>query len=451
MSKDSSDEVEVIADNQKILESLETLDIESTNNFKARTTLLKDPKFSPYPKVSFPVMAFQQDSASSRNDIIVSKTDVQCLINAIPEYYPGQNLSIFINEIDNLINHLKDRLTEDLVYLVNFSIRSKIKGEARDFIAYQNVCDWIDIKRVLLQKYGDQRSEELLTSSLTQCVQRRNECYSDYYSRILKNFNDLMQYISLNETDTAILNFKKIEYTRLALKTFQIGLLEPYRSYISNFELKTLEECINKCRFYDNRKQEWEYSEFIRRSQDPSNRKIQQSAPIQKRQSLPSFQNRYFNSTPNQVYHTPTQSHSNHFRAQSNQPNFSVNKSYNERGFPYPINNKPPPNNTKPPTNKTVFGTKPGSSFSKIQPKPTPMSIQTSTFNMRQPQRPMYQHYQPKPNFTSEELYNVDYENPTDQNYYPDYTDLQEDFYEQEQPDEESSENENFRMDASEH
>ena len=57
-----------------------------------------------------------------------NKNKVQILLNSIPEFYPDQNLAIFVNEVDNLCAHLNNRLTQDLVYVVNFSIRSKIKG-----------------------------------------------------------------------------------------------------------------------------------------------------------------------------------------------------------------------------------------------------------------------------------------------------------------------------------
>ena len=83
-----------------------------------------------------------------------------------------------------------------------------------------------------------------------------------------------MQNISLNISEPNTFNFKKDNYSKLALKTFNVGLLEPYRSHLSHFSLNTIEECINKCREYDNLKQEWDYCEFIRRSQFDSSRKL---------------------------------------------------------------------------------------------------------------------------------------------------------------------------------
>src|SRR6195952_2720864 len=223
MSVNSDSEVEIIAEN------LDTLDLDS-EELQLEVELLRQ---KPYlhlrkPRFNFNKMTENQASGQSSASTAlvqneVPRNEVQLLLQAIPEYSPGQNLSIFINEVDNLTQHLNKRLTADLVYVVNFNIRSKIKGDARDYISHQNATEWHEIRAALLQKYGDQRSEDLLTSSLTQCVQLRNESYMDYYGRLLKAFNDLIQYVSLHETDQNYLAFKKIEYERLALKTFQIG------------------------------------------------------------------------------------------------------------------------------------------------------------------------------------------------------------------------------------
>ena len=145
-------------------------------------------------------MATPQNQSPSFS--ITNKSEIFLLVQALPEYHPGLNLSLFINEVDNLVNHLKDRLTVDLVYILNCSIRSKVKGEARDFLAYNNATDWPEIRKTLLQKYGDQRSEELLVSALSQCVQNRGETYLQYYSRLLESFNSLMQNIILNVSDS---------------------------------------------------------------------------------------------------------------------------------------------------------------------------------------------------------------------------------------------------------
>lgn len=265
-----------------------------------------------------------------------------------------------------------------------------------------------------MNKYGDQRSEELLESALRHCVQNRGESYIDFYSRVLKTHNELMQCITLNSTDANFLSYKKTDYNKLALKTFQIGLLEPYRSYISNFELNTIEDCLNKCRFYDNRKNEWEYCEFLRKGtvaniSDP-NKKFTRPNSVQIRQTnhnLP--RNNNYNQPPNNNF-----AHNNQFRQNiagpSNQqsftrPQFNVPE---RKGFEGNIN-RPLPQQNKFFTNKQVFGTKPGSSISQIRNKPTPMSVQTRL--TQQTNRPTYSNNSyNRPPVIVEELFNVESE-----------------------------------------
>lgn len=207
---DTDSETEVIAiDNNLNLSDLDTSQIlDQINYFRQKPNIIKESKLSLNNPSKVLSMTTTTDASTP-----LPKDEIQMLLHAIPEYSPGQNLSIFINEVDNLFTHLNTRLSPDLHYLVNFSIRSKIKGDARNFIAYQNATEWPLIRQSLLQKYGDQRSEELLVSALMQCVQQKNETYMDYYSKLLKAFNDLMQYVSLNITDANYLGYKKPSIT----------------------------------------------------------------------------------------------------------------------------------------------------------------------------------------------------------------------------------------------
>lgn len=367
-----SEPLEIIAEDLELLETL------NSQNF--RENLLRHNRFRPYPNRET-LNEMNPNSSNTNLPQTMSRQDIQLLLNSIPEFSPGRNLSIFINEVDNLCAHLQGRLTPDLQFCLNFSIRSKILNEARDFIAFQNATEWSTIRRALLQRYGDQRNEDLLVTAITQCVQRRNENYLDYYCRISKNFSDLLQHLSLNIQDQALLTYKKFEAEKLSLKTFQIGLLEPYRSYISNFELNSLEECINKCKFYDNRKQEWEYSEFLRKSQENKNKP---PFPYEFKQT------KNYNTQPILRQQFPN---NNQFSKVRN-----ANLNQNHRNIVFPQNTNPV--NQKYFTNQEVFGTKPGSSMYKRNQEPTPMSISTrntkpvpmsiSTRNSRFPQKQIF-------------------------------------------------------------
>lgn len=176
----------------------------------------------------------------------------------------------------------------------------------------------------------------------------------------------------MNINEPNLLAYKKFSYDQLALKTFQIGLLEPYRGYLSNFDLTSIEECLNKCHFYDNRRQEWEYCEFLRKSQENNKKTSRPDQPSQNANRTfsnpPHFQNRnYNNQTPRSSHQLPQHTSFNKTAQLSSQP----------RPFQGPIN-EPLAHTSKFFTNRQVFGSnvKPNSPTSNFQ-KPTPMSIQS--------------------------------------------------------------------------
>lgn len=231
---------------------------------------------------------------NENEDNFLGKSELLFLTNSLPEFNPESNLSIFITEVDSLYNYISGRARPDAEYSVNFSIRNKIKGEAREFVAHQGAVDWPDIKNALLQRYGDSRSEELLVAAVGNCVQTQGETYLAFYSRLLKAYNSLMESVIL-KNDDGFLKYKKVEYSELAKRAFQNGVKEPYRSFLSHFELATLEECVNKCRALDNKHQQWEYSEFLRKTQDlnlgqKANSNNQQKGPPHPTNPKPFFQ-----------------------------------------------------------------------------------------------------------------------------------------------------------------
>lgn len=379
------------------------------------------------------------------------RTELQLLLQAIPEYWPGQNLHTFITEVDNLGKHLAKRLTSDQIYVVNFAVRSKIRGEARDYIAYQNASEWADIRRVLLQKYGDQRSEDLLLSSMMHCVQKKGESYLDFYGRLLQNYNELMQNVTLNITDPGLLQYKQSDYEKRALKAFQVGLLEPHRSFLSNFDLTSVEECLNKCKIYDNKRQEWEYSEFLRRSQNPQFPQPNFSQKPQTHQVTNQKPANNFSQPRRFAPHQHQKPNYGHFAPanQNPKPSFAQNQANNFRFF----------------GNRPNFNDRSGPHAHKLPP-PEPMSVQSKLrsqqFHTNRPQwtgRPnnvFHQNLGQRQGFEVQELHNIetkliDYPD-TDANCLPfDYCENDFDDYgetEDKTPQEET--NENFHMPASE-
>lgn len=202
-----------------------------------------------------------------------SKMELKVLSDTLPIFEPGGNLSIFIKEVDRLMRFADGKLDDGQKYLLGGIIRNKIRGEARNTIAFHGDENWAQMKAALLARYGDQRSEELLVTNLDQCVQNPVETYIEFYHAVVGAYHALLQNITLNVNDANTLEFKKNLYKEQAVKAFKMGIIQPYKSYLSHFELDTLEKCLVKCQAYDNMKSEWEYKESIRRTKFPQKQK----------------------------------------------------------------------------------------------------------------------------------------------------------------------------------
>lgn len=364
-----------------------------------------------------------------------TKGELQMLLSAIPEFTTGQNLSIFIKETDNLIHYLRNRLTPDLKYLVEVTIRSKIKGEPRDYISNQGAKTWRKIRRALLTKYGEQRSEEILVSVFSHLVQKKGEPYMEFYSRLLKSFNDVMETIILNVDDQGLLNYKKAAYEKLFLDTFLRGILEPHRSYLGNFELGNIDQALKKCKTFDNRAQEWEYGEFIRKTQDMQ---VSNAKPNPKPQysgnpfrSYPKANQQPFN-RQQQGYNQNPQNYQNRnpYFQNSRNPNFPPGRNFQNN--PRPFN--PQQYQGYPAARNEGEG-------ARAFPKQEPASAQSRT-RPQQERRP--------PNFR--EMFNLQTEVQQEENFTPEYEDP---YYEEPQiPEEDFCDNmyegENFQVPASE-
>ena len=371
----------------------------------------------------------QTQSAASNRPIITEK-ELIFLINLLPEFNPGENLAYFINRVEELANAIDLNEANALPsYMLTHGIKSKLKGDAANFVAYFNCNTWSEIKNVLISKYGDRRSEQVLLNELDSLSQKSNESVQDFYHRIISAQNNLNQKIKLDTPDPALFKLKMDMYSERAVNTFRLGVTEPYCSYLDKFSLTTLEECLNKCITYDNEKSIKDYHEYMRRKASENQKpKFAQKPPNP------------FAFKPSNFQFGPPRNNYQNFNNNSRPQNFSSPK------VPFP-NKQFSAQPQRFPTNKQVFGNaaKPiGSTMSQLQNRPTPMSVASKSHGRIFPN---YQ--QQKPNFISQELFNcetdeqIDYELAETIDYQPDYEQYEENFVEPE-------ENVNFREEASE-
>ena len=89
-------------------------------------------------KLDIEVNQLQENSQEDPRDVTgVNQDTLLVLLGCIQKYAPEQNLNTFIRQVDTLMEFLEGKLTPDSEFIVIFSIKSKILGEARDFLTYQ--------------------------------------------------------------------------------------------------------------------------------------------------------------------------------------------------------------------------------------------------------------------------------------------------------------------------
>lgn len=342
----------------------------------------------------------------------LSYSDVQVRFNfaksMVPEYSGGsKDLCFFIKNAEKFINNFTFSDTVLNEYFFQYVI-SQIKGEARDLVILNNPSTWIELKNLLLIKYKDPRSEQLLLTSLTTCYQLHNQNYESYASEIKLRLQRLKENVQLNTSDEKTIEIKNKMFDEQARCTFIAGLKEPHYSYILHLNPSSLDDCINQCRIFDNLQQQNSYLNFMRNNSH-------KRSNFNKPQNNFNYQRQNFSHSSNErSTHTLRHENSQFPRGPIQMPT------------PRPVQRNFP-------TNRQVFGT-PTNVFrprhnNANSPRPTPMTISTrNTFtpkNQNQPQNQnySYNHFQNfgnnRPDKIIEEVYNVEQseENPPDENF----------------------------------
>lgn len=281
-------------------------------------------------------------------------------------------------------------------------IKSRLEGRAREVISIYGANTWDEIKSVLTQNFGDQRDENSLNRDLVN-LRQTNETPQQFYEKIMSILNIICNYIEIHNVDNNIKISKKNFFTQQALVTFLAGLKEPLGSTIRAMRPKCLATAMQFIVEENNIR-------YLQKTHISNNQSVNQSA-IKKHIFQHKPQQNYF-----QTNNTPRFAQPN-FQSQFN--NFQSPK------FPTgPINVHARTNHPQQKffTNQQTFKKsqnvwKPGQN-NQQQTKSTPMSVSTrNTFRKPQNQFRDFRD-QPgpssRPNFASEELFNVEYESTQD-------------------------------------
>lgn len=200
------------------------------------------------------------------NEITVEQFKLRLAIwrDAIPIYEGGTKLlSHFLQTCDKFAENLATN--DNALNVALFAlIKSRIRGEALDLVVANNPETYANCRALLVSRYSDPSSEDLLLNKLSSCYQHTNQSYEKYADEVKVRLNKLKEFLQLNIADQATKNIKNTLYENLAKNTFINGIKEPYHSHLINFELNDIEACLVKCRKFDNHEQQAAYLNFAR-------------------------------------------------------------------------------------------------------------------------------------------------------------------------------------------
>lgn len=228
---------------------------------------------------------------------------------AIAGYPPGFHISL-LNEIPKFEGNPSElseyvRATEDILIqfwqlnepgayinkLLLSAARNRLKGAALEVVTGQTINSWNDLKSLLIENFGDQRSELNLKIDISRLRQYPKESPIDYFNRCRSLLAILKSKISLLNDAQVIKEYKIIEAKNLTLIAFTSGLSEPLGSFIRGRAPETLENALTYVK-----------NELDIRYFQNSNRTSQHSKPINQNFNKPNFipQRQYQNQYQNQ-------------------------------------------------------------------------------------------------------------------------------------------------------
>ncbi|KAF2899534.1 hypothetical protein ILUMI_06637 [Ignelater luminosus] len=377
--------------------------------------------------------------AVSESLIMANYAEINIAKETIPIYKGGsKNLSYFLQQCQKFIVNYKNNTVGQENCSLNkllFEICcSKLIGAARDTLVISNCNNWSQVKETLISRFGDQRNETLLENELVICYQLVGETYDQYYEKIKCRVQQLLEHVAMREQNGALIGYNIGLYNQKALDTFKAGLLEPYRSFISYKNVGSLEDCLVQLRGYDNHKQQVNFLNFIR--QKTTGKTNQPKFRTSNNTNIPSANN-YNNSAP--VF----SQNQNQIRTTPNFQNRPIQNTFpNTQGtFNHPnrqVQNK--------------FLHPQSLNYKKVEQQPTPMSISTRNttrvFQNKPQARPSYFTSTGPQNFISEEIYNVEEQEP--QEGFENFENVEDLSYNDDNQDYNKEQTENFQLDGSE-
>lgn len=169
------------------------------------------------------------------------------LLNEIPKFEGNPSeLSEYVRAVEDIFIQFWQR-QEPGAYinkLLLSAARNRLKGPALEVVTGQELNSWDALKALLIENFGDQRSELNLKIDISRLRQYAKESPIDYFNRCRSLLAILNSKISLGIEDQLIKNYKLTEAKNLTLTAYISGLAEPLGSFIRSRSPQTLENAL---------------------------------------------------------------------------------------------------------------------------------------------------------------------------------------------------------------
>lgn len=179
----------------------------------------------------------------------------------IPNFDGNQiNLQDFIDACDFVVGNIN--LGDE--FFIDLCIKSRLTGSANRVISSKGLHSWMTIRPVLIEYFRNRLDFKSLTRDLNTISQNVDENYETYIRRFVKLSARLRNIISLNtehnqeQKDSLIL-----QYERIGLKSFLLGLNQPMCGYMRSqnpTNLATALQLLAKGEYYINQLQKRKYA-----------------------------------------------------------------------------------------------------------------------------------------------------------------------------------------------
>lgn len=162
------------------------------------------------------------------------------MLKLIPQFDGDRRqLNLYIRKSEYIIARFRGN--ENQNQYVMHAVTSRLSGDASALISERNDIDtWNELKTLLIQHFGDPRSEECIAIELESLKIRQGESYGDFCNKIQSVRSNLFSKVNLIE-DENMKQSKMIIYNNMALNVFLYNLPEKIVRVVRLHTPETLE------------------------------------------------------------------------------------------------------------------------------------------------------------------------------------------------------------------